>query len=344
MLNLVFTSLRYNAGKTGVMMGIAQRLNRKIGYMKPFGDRLLYRKKKLWDFDSEVFTNHFNLDEKPEGMSMGFDHSKLRYMYDTETSQAKIAEMAEQNSKGKDVLFVEGGRNINCGMSIKMDAITICNILKGKLIVITSGNGDKIIDDLTFLKNNVDLEGVDFGGVIINKVKDIQDFQSVHGNHLNELAIPILGVIPYQEALSKPTVQFISDVLLARVLSGESAMNKTVREVFVGAMSADAILRLDRIKKHNKIIITSGDRSDMILAAIESDCVGIVLTNNILPPPNIIAKAADMKIPLLLTKGDTFQIAKKIDQSVPLLCHTDTKKLSLWKTLIDENVDWQLLM
>ena len=344
MLNLVFTSLRYNAGKTGVMAGIAQVLSKKIGYMKPFGDRLLYRKKRLWDFDSAVFTNHFNLDEQPEDMSMGFDHSKLRYMSDAESSRKKIEEMAAHNSNEKDVLLVEGGRNINCGMSINLDAITICNILKGKLVVITSGDGDKIIDDLTFLKQNVDLEGVKLGGVIINKVKDVSDFQTLHGNYLNELALPVLGVIPYREELSKPTVQFISDVLLARVLSGESAMNKTVREIFVGAMSADAILRLDRLKKHSKIIITSGDRSDMILAAIESNCVGIVLTNNILPPPNIIARAANMNIPLLLTKGDTFQIAKKIDQSVPLLSHTDTKKLALWKTLIEENIDWRQLL
>ena len=54
-------------------------------------------------------------------------------------------------------------------------------------------------------------------------------------------------------------------------------------------MTGDAATRLEKFKNKNKFIITSGDRSDMILAAIETHCVGIILTNNILPQPNIIA-------------------------------------------------------
>lgn len=343
MLNLVFTSLRYNAGKTGVMTGIAQLIEKKIGYMKPFGDRLLYRKKRLWDFDSAIFTNQFGIEELPEDMSIGFDHSKLRYMYDAESSREKVLEMAAHNSRGKDVLFVEGGRNINCGMSVHLDALTICNILNGKLIVVTSGDGDKIIDDLHFLVHNVDLKGVELGGVVINKVKDTEDFKAVHGSDLKELGVPVLGIIPYREELSRPTVRFIADILFARVLAGEESLHRSVHEVFVGAMSADAVQRMEQFKKRDKIIITSGDRSDMILAAIESDSVGIVLTNNILPPPNIIARASSAKIPLLLAQGDTYQIAKKIDQSVPLLSHSDTEKIALWKTLIKENVDLKKL-
>jgi len=344
MLNLVFTSLRYNAGKTGIMTGLAQLTDKKIGYMKPFGDRLLYRKKRLWDFDSAVFAHQFDLKESPEEMSIGFDHSKLRYMYDEAASRQRVLEMATHNSSGKDILFVEGGRNINCGMSVHLDAITLCKILQGKLIVITSGNGDKVIDDLIFLVKKINLDGVDFAGVIINKIQDVDDFGQVHEEHLNSLGIPVLGVVPYKDELSNPTVQFIADILFARILAGENAMDRPIREIFVGAMSADAVLRMEQIKKRNKIIITSGDRSDMILAAIESGCVGIVLTNNILPPPNIIARAAHANIPLLLARGDTYQVAKKIDQTVPLLSKTDTRKIALWKSLIQENVLWEKLL
>ena len=76
----VVTSLRPSAGKTSVIIGIAKALNRKIGYIKPFGERFLYRKKRLWDYDAALVTNLFGLDENPEDMSIGFHHSKLLYM------------------------------------------------------------------------------------------------------------------------------------------------------------------------------------------------------------------------------------------------------------------------
>ncbi|MHB9098682.1 MAG: AAA family ATPase, partial [Syntrophales bacterium] len=46
---IVVTSLRQSAGKTSIIIGITKSLNKKIGYIKPFGERFLYRKKRLWD-------------------------------------------------------------------------------------------------------------------------------------------------------------------------------------------------------------------------------------------------------------------------------------------------------
>jgi BioD-like phosphotransacetylase family protein len=71
---------------------------------------------------------------------------------------------------------------------------------------------------------------------------------------------------------------------------------------------------------------------------LESDTAGIILTNNILPPPNIIAMASERNIPLLLVLPDTYQIAKQIDDLEPLLRPTSTDKLSLLVQLIKTHV------
>ncbi len=81
MKSLIIASLRANAGKTSLIVGLAEHLGQPIGYMKPFGDRLLYSKKRLWDYDAALMTELYSLNEPPEGMSIGFDHSKLRYMH-----------------------------------------------------------------------------------------------------------------------------------------------------------------------------------------------------------------------------------------------------------------------
>ena len=66
MRKFVVTSLRQSAGKTSMIIGIAKALNRSIGYIKPLGERFLYRKKRLWDYDAALVTNIFGLKENPE--------------------------------------------------------------------------------------------------------------------------------------------------------------------------------------------------------------------------------------------------------------------------------------
>jgi BioD-like phosphotransacetylase family protein len=87
------------------------------------------------------------------------------------------------------------------------------------------------------------------------------------------------------------------------------------------------------------LTITSGDRTDMILAALESNSVGIILTNNILPPPNIISKASERDIPLLLVSTDTYEVAKQIDNLQPLLTKDDTNKIDQLVQLVKEHVN-----
>ncbi len=342
MKKFIFTSLNKNAGKTGIIIGLGKIVNKKIGYLKPFGDRLLYRKKRLWDYDAAVISKIFNIEESPEGMTLGFDHSKLRYMYDEINIIEKIKSSINEVPSDTDVLFIESGKNIMHGVTVNLDALTIAKAADAKLIVVVSGDSDDIADDLLYFKQHTSLKGIDFAGVVVNKVKDVDDFKMVYEDILNKIGINILGVIPYEAELTYPSVQLISDMLMAKVISGEKALDQVVRDVFVGAMSGDAAQRVEKFKNKNKLIITAGDRSDMILAAIETECVGIILTNNILPQPNIIALASEKNVPLLLVHTDTHKAAKKIDQMVPLVDSDDMKKIEIledsiknYTTLVD---------
>ncbi|NQV50438.1 MAG: AAA family ATPase [Candidatus Marinimicrobia bacterium] len=338
MKNIIVTSLRKDAGKTSVIVGLAKNSTAKMGYLKPFGDRLLYRKKRLWDFDAAACTTAMKAEESPEAMSIGFDHSKLRFMYNAKTTREKVREIAELNSKGKDIMLVESGMEISHGLSVHLDALSLCKYLDGELLVILSGSNDQICDDAYSLKKTMDLSGIKLAGVIVNKVHDVEDFETVYKEHFDALQLPLLGVIPYAEVLTQPSMRFLADLFFAKVLAGEKGLDNTVKDVFVGAMSADAVLRMQRFNKTSKLVITSGDRSDMILAALDTQAAGIILTNNILPPSNIIARASAAHIPLLLVAQDTFQAAKKVDNLVSLLSKDDDQKMALLAELIKQHI------
>ena len=339
MPKLIITSIHKDAGKTSFIVGLARALNQKIGYMKPFGDRLLYRKKRLWDYDAALMTNLFDIKDLPEDMSIGFDHSKLRYMYDESSASEKVLDMANKIGADKDLLIVESGGDLALGISVHLDALTIAKNLSGKLIIILSGDNDQILDDSIFLKRYVNLNDLNFGGVIINKVRDVEEFNTNYLGYFNELGIPVLGILPYRSELTYPSLRFISDILFAKILSGEKGLDAIIKNIFVGAMGADAVLRVQKFKKEHKLVITSGDRSNMILAALDTYSKGVVLTNNILPSANLIARAATENIPMLMVSNDTYQTAKKIDGIVPLLTTKEMFKIDILTDLVQQNVD-----
>jgi BioD-like phosphotransacetylase family protein len=63
MKNIIIGSISENAGKTSFIVGLGKTLGQKFAYLKPFGDRLIYRKKRLWDYDSALVTKIFGLDQ-----------------------------------------------------------------------------------------------------------------------------------------------------------------------------------------------------------------------------------------------------------------------------------------
>ena len=74
MKTIVVGSTHKSAGKTSLIVGLAKAAGKPAGYMKPLGDRLLYRKKRLWDYDAALVTNVFGLEDNPEDMTIGFEH------------------------------------------------------------------------------------------------------------------------------------------------------------------------------------------------------------------------------------------------------------------------------
>lgn len=339
MNTFVVTSLREGAGKTTIIVGLAKALNGRIGYIKPLGERLLYRKKRLRDYDASLIAGIFLRGKNPEEMSIAFHHAKLRFMLDEAGTRERLLELQTAFGKGKGTFFVECGKEITYGASVHLDALTVAEQLDAQLVVIAGGDDDAILDDLAFLKKRIHAGGIRCSGVIINKVKNIDDFRDTHLPLIKRQRIDILGIVPYCSELSRFSVAYLADRLFANILCGEVNMGRTVKEIFVGSMSVAAALVNPRFKEEGKVVITSGDRADMIAAALSGKAAAVVLTGNILPAADLIEKAARTETPLLLVSADTAETVKQIEGMEALLTGSDTEKIARIEQLVQTNVD-----
>lgn len=323
MKTIVVASTRESSGKTSVIVGMMKNLEGSFGYIKPFGDRLIYRRKRNWDYDSNSIVEIFGIDEEPESVTLGFDHAKLRYIYDEGNIESTIQKMVENAGKNKDFVFVESGRTITCASSISLDPLSLARFTGGSLVLVASGSNDTILDDLTFVKRHMKDSDKLIDGVIINRVHDVEEFEDIYLSEIDKLGINVLGIVPYVDDLSNYTVGYLSEKLYAKVIAGQAGLSNVVKHVFVGAMSTDETVRNPLFNKGRKLLITSGDRDSTILAALEGDTSGIVLTNNIFPRPNIIARASERNIPLLLVTMDTYQVSMQIDRIEALITNNE---------------------
>lgn len=338
MKNIIIGSISENAGKTSFIIGLAKAMNKKFYYLKPFGDKLIYRKKRLWDYDAALITNVFGLEQSSEEMTIGFEHAKLRYMYDEAGTRDKLLDMARKLSQDNCPLFIEGGKSLTYGASVRLDTISLAKYLGGKLLIVVSGDEGAIADDITFLKRYIDVSDIDYG-VIINKVNNPEEYRTVHLPDIKNMGINVLGVIPNEPELTYLSMAYLAEKLQARIIAGEGGLKNRVKNVFVGSMSGDAAIHSPRFNQGDKLAIVSGDRSDYIIGALESSTSGIILTNNILPPQNLVSKAADRNIPMLLVPFTTYETAKQYDESISMLTKEDTEHIQLLKKLVEQNVD-----
>jgi BioD-like phosphotransacetylase family protein len=170
-------------------------------------------------------------------------------------------------------------------------------------------------------------------------VSNIADFCDTRLPKIKQTGIEVLGVIPHCRELPSFSVGYLADRLFAKIIAGEKNLNRTARNIFIGSMSVNAATQNPTFAEQNKLLITGGDRSDMILAALQSSTAAILLTNNISPAPNLIAQAERLRIPILLLPADIHDVARQIDSMEALPTRNDHEKISLVTELIREHID-----
>jgi BioD-like phosphotransacetylase family protein len=333
-------SIREGAGKTSLIVGMHSAFQLKLGFMKPFGDRLVYRKKKNWDYDCFLIKNLWKLDAEieSEDITLGFNHSKLRYVYTRESIKEKLIKMAEISGSDKQALIIEGGKHLTYGTSIHLDAISLAKHLEADMVFVISGSDETIMDDIAYMKKYLNLDEIHLKGIILNKVQDPDNFKEIYLPMIADMGIKVLGIIPYREPLTYFSVRYLSKKIAAKVIAGENGLENIVKKIFVGAMSTNRALRSAQFNQPQKLLITSGDRNDMILAALESQSSAIILTHNIVPPSNIISRASELNIPLLLVESDTYEAAKQTDRIEALLTEQSSEKITILRDLVKNHL------
>jgi BioD-like phosphotransacetylase family protein len=354
MKKIFVAATRQNDGKTivsmGLMAAVKSRFSR-VGYIKPVGQKYLLVNGTKVDKDAVLMKEVYGVEGDladmnpvavPQGFTEEYIHNGKRHIL-----VRKIRNAFDRLRVGKQFMLVEGTGHAGVGSVFDMSNSDVASLLNCKAILVATGGIGRPIDEIMLNKTMFDRNNVKLVGVIINKVQPekIKKIEPLVRDGLAKKKIAVLGVIPFCEPLSSPTMEQLLEDLQGRLLSGEKGLNKVVHRMLIGAMSPHEALSFFG---KGTLLITPGSREDIILAAMSGSLgkdsgtygvSGIILTGN-LPPHRIVRHLIrGTDIPVIHVMQDTFSVASHIHDLIVKVRPRDTEKIKATEHLIEKYVD-----
>ena len=161
-------------------------------------------------------------------------------------------------------MLCEGTGHAGVGSVFDLSNAAVAKLLNAKVVIVTRGGIGQPIDETVLNHALFKQEGAQVIGVIINKVlpEKLDYITEFAQRGLKRKGLELLGVVPYQPMLSRPTLGAIADELKAEIVAGKPPLTQIVSRVVVGAMGA-ARAR-DLLKPGVLLIVPAGFISQML--------------------------------------------------------------------------------
>jgi phosphate acetyltransferase len=344
-----------NCGKSIISLGLMSLLigkTAKVGYFRPIIEDF---KEGGLDNHIETIITHFGLDIAFED-AYAITKSKLI----KKKNKGKLGDVIDliiekykRLEERFDFILVEGTSFTGDGAGIELDMnVLIAKNLGIPAIIIGSGVGktlEELIDSLYLVYDSFKVKEVEVLAVIANKVQ-MENLHLVTDGLKKSLPDTVLvNAIPLISSLNNPTIREIVNELGATVLFGSEYLNNQTGNYSIGAMQLPNYLTH---LKENALIITPGDRADIILGALQANesinypsVSGIVLTGNIMPEESILKLIEGLSavVPIVAVERGTYHIANQIGAIKSKIYANNLQKIETSISTFEKYVDLDTL-
>ena len=336
---IYITTIEPDSGKSIVSLGLMKLLlskTAKVGYFRPIIDDCL-----PGEIDNHIntITSYFNLDLAFED-AYAFQRTEvLRKKNQNQEDEiiSRIIEKYKALEERFDYVLIEGTSFTGEGSLIEFDInVLIAKNLGVPAIILASGKGkplEELVGGLQIAYDSFRDKGVEVLSVIANKVA-IENRELVITALQKKLPPSVIvNAIPLNPILANPSIKEIVDALDATVLFGKDYLNNQAGYFSVGAMQLRNYLT--HLKKDG-LVITPGDRADIILGALQANISanypsisGIVLTGGLVPEDSInkLIEGLSDVVPIISVQGGTFSVTNTIGDIKSQIYAANTQKI-----------------
>lgn len=352
---IYIASVEPYTGKSLIALGLVNRLlgkTQKVGYFKPIISPQTPGRKEV---HIEAILDYFALPIQYED-TYAFNRQEALEHIESESRGELLSAIISQYKRleeTNDFTVIEGSDFLGDGTAFEFEsnAVIAKNLGAPVLIVITGENRStaQIVSSALSALQAFEGREVQVLGLIANRVKpeQVDDVRE-----LLRMQLPteiMLTVIPWEKGLQSPTMKEIRDGLNAKVLFGEDLLSNQADNFVTGAMMLPNFLNYIQ---ENVLIVTPGDRGDIIIGAIQANLsanypkvAGIVLTAGTLPdePITRLIEGLQTVVPILSVEQGTFATTTAIGAIHSRITADNRKKIELAINVFEKYVDTKAL-
>ncbi len=336
------TATEPNVGLTSVSLGLLRTLQHcglKVAFVKPVT-------KRTPDVEPSVLFARSICQAKntPDPLPMSLVTSQVT-SGKTDELLEEIVSMAMTCAKGADVLVVEGIHADPTRAFIPQLSADISRSLQADVVLVASAADAEGIAQTNYVIARVRNSGRRVEAVIFNRAGADFD-QAAVASQLD--GVPIWGVVPNNPALSAPRTIDVARHLGAEIMIEGDIFKRRVFETVLCARSVSEVI--PRLKP-GALVITAGDRDDVILATAlaasnDIELAGVVLTHHSFISPRIErfgSRAFHSGLPVLRTHGDSYETAARISRLPLAVPQDDLVRMDTVIDSVTEQLDVQAI-
>jgi phosphate acetyltransferase len=342
------------SGKSVVLLGIMELLSRhvqKLGFFRP-----LVREGETKDNAIRLISNRYHLPFLSR-VKYGMTFEKARtFVAEEKYDEVLKRILGEYGSLESDcdviVCLGTGFHDIPPGLALDFN-IDVANNLGAMLAPVATGFGrtpQEVIRSSLVLLNLLEGKRCDVLALFVNRVvpermDEIMGLLAKEKTHVPIFAMPELAL------LAKPTIGEIAERLGATPWRGDpESFTREVEDIKIGAMELPNFL--DRLVE-GTLVITPGDRSDIILGSLLADAAstyprvaGLLLTGGLRPAPQvqrIIEGLRKSPVPVLTVGADTFIAGTNASRVQGRIRPENPRKMAIALAHMEKYMDAQAL-
>ena len=341
--NLYVTATEERSGKSAVILGVMQMIIKEVNSIAFFRPIINDHAFGRVDHDLNLILKYFKL-EIPYEDTYAYTLSQARQLI-TSGQEGVVFENVlkkyKQLESKYDFVLCEGTdfRGKDPGFEFDLNANLAAN-LGAPMLVIASGrekSTDETCTHTAITLDTLDGMGVDIAGCIINRVPDTFLRETAGVPKCQEqFSKPFpLYVVPENRALGNPTIDDVKRWLGAEVIYGRPSMLNLVDNYLVAAMQISNFLEYI---KDGSLIITPGDRSDIIIASLASrissaypNIAGILITGGIEVSQSVqrlIQGWTGIPVPVLFVESHTYDTVQSVNELYGRIEPNDSKRIA----------------
>jgi len=297
--SLYITAAEARSGKSAIVLGLMQLLLRQVDRAAIFRPIINRPPKGERDRDIDLILSHFKLD-MPYERTFAYTLNEVRVLLN-EGKEALVLENIlrkyKELEKEYDFILCEGTDYLGDEAALEFDinaeiAVTLCC----PVLCVTRGKGRDAEEIVSFTQRAVEAleeKGAEVVAAVINRLEAVDPKAVIEGvSERIKRAEPLLiYAVPEKSALGNPTMKDYKKWLGATVLYGHGRLDAQVDKTVIAAMQIGNFLNYI---VEGGLVITPGDRADIVLASLASrlstsypDISGIILTGGLEPPESI---------------------------------------------------------